>query len=620
VCGVAGILALHREVRPDPATVAAMLGELVHRGPDDEGTFLDDAVGLGFRRLSIIDPAGARQPIRNEDGSVVLVCNGEIFNYRQLRSELAGRGHRFSTGGDVEVIVHLYEEHGVDLVRRLRGQFAFALYDRRARRLMLARDHLGILPMFYTRTPDQLVFGSEIKAVLRHPAITRRVDLTGLDQLLTFPGVISPRTMFAGISSLPPGHHLVVEDGRVRVGAYWDIDYPLLGDEAPAPPEHAMIDELRSVLTDSVRRRLQSDVPVGVYLSGGLDSAMVAALAHELTPDHRRDTFSVTFAEPELDESRYQRLMAEKTNAVHHEVPFGSAQIAERFTSMIWHAESPVRETYNTCSMALAQAARAAEVKVVLAGEGADELFGGYPGYGFDRAGLTGRRPGGLAAALEDDSRVRLWGDPKLFYERDYHAWSATKRELYAPALAESFADFDCRNEPPVDPARLGGRHPLHQRSYLDLKLRLADHLLADHGDRMAMAHSVEARYPFLDVDVVEFAARVPPALAVTDREEKYLLRRAAEGLVPVEIAQRQKFGFRAQGSTVLLRHDPEWARDMLAPDRVRRQGYFDAGVVQHLVDRHHAEPDVHPHIDDDLLLVVLSFAVFLDLFDLPDQ
>ncbi len=619
MCGVAGVFGLRDGVRPDPGTITAMLHRIAHRGPDDSGTFFDTGVGLGFRRLSIIDLVTGGQPIGNEDGSVVLVCNGEILNYRQLRTELAARGHRFRSVGDAEVIVHLYEEHGVDLLRRLRGQFAFALYDLRARRLVLARDHFGVLPMFFARTPDQLVFGSEVKAVLAHPAVPRRVDLTALDQMLTFPAVVSPRTMFAGVSSLPPGHYLTVEHGQIQMDAYWDIDHPPRDEQRPVPPGAA--DELRALLTESVRQRLQADVPVGVYLSGGLDSAVVAALAHELNPDHRRHMFSVTFTEPALDESPYQRMMVEKINAVHHQVPISPQQITDLFTSMIWHAETPVRETYNTCSMALARSARHAGVKVVLAGEGADELFGGYPGYRFDSAGLTGRRPAdGLAAALEDDSRARLWGDANLFYERDYHAWSATKRELYAPALAESSAEFDCRNEPPVDPAKLRGRHPLHQRSYLDLKLRLADHLLAGHGDRMSMAHSVEARYPFLDVDVAEFAARLPPAALVASGEEKYLLRRAAEGLVPAEIAQRQKFGFRAPGSPAILRHAPEWVRDLLAPDRIRRQGYFNADVVQHLVDRHLTADDVHPHLDDDLLLVVLSFAVLLDLFDLPDN
>lgn len=625
MCGLAGVMDLRSERPVDRTVLSAMTATLTHRGPDAGGHFLGGGVGFGFRRLSIIDVAGSNQPITNEDGSVTLICNGEIYNHRELRSTLTARGHRFATDGDVEVIVHLYEDKGIDLLGDLRGQFAFALYDRRLRQLFLARDHLGVLPLFYTRTPDDLlIFGSEVKAVLRHPGVRRAVDLTGLDQVLTFPGLVSPRTMFAGVHSLEPGHCLLVRDGQVRKNRYWDLDYPRLSEEGPLSTASAetYAEELRTVLAASVSRHLQADVPVGLYLSGGLDSSLIAAMVNEAEPGTRRHSFSIAFSEGALDESRFQRLMAEKIGAAHHEISMGADDLVGHFTRMVRHAECPVKETYNTCSLALSQAAREAGVKVVLAGEGADELFGGYPGYRFDRAAPTAaRRLRGVDAALEERTRQRLWGDPTIAYERDYHMWSETRRELYSEGVAEAFPDFDCHNFPPVDHGRLRDRHPLHQRSYLDVKLRLADHLLADHGDRMAMANSVEARYPFLDLDVVEFAAGIPARLTAEHLTEKYVLKQTASGLVPVEIIQREKFGFRAPGSPALLRQNTEWVGDMLAPERIRRQGYFEPGVVERLRVKHLRQTnDVHPHLDDDLLLVVLSFGVLLDLFDLPDH
>ncbi|MFI0418763.1 asparagine synthase (glutamine-hydrolyzing) [Spongiactinospora sp. 9N601] len=631
MCGLAGFVDMREGPEAggpaaghpaDEAILDAMAATLAHRGPDAAGRFLAAGIGLGFRRLSIVDLTGGMQPLRNEDGSVVLVCNGEIFNYRELRSALRSRGHVFTTDGDVEVIVHLYEEKGPGLLHDLRGQFAFALYDRTRRRLLLARDHLGVLPLFYTRTPDQLVFGSEIKAVLAHRGVPRAVDLTGLDQILTFPGLAGPRTMFAGVRSLEAGHYLLVEDGQTRDARYWDLDYPLLGQQSPDEDVERRTEELRELLTTSVVRRLRADVPVGLYLSGGLDSSLIAALAAQAEPGTGRHSFSIAFPERHLDESRYQRLVAEKIATDHHEIITGPADLSARFTRMVWHAEAPVKETYNTCSLALSEAARAAGVKVVLAGEGADELFGGYPGYRFDQAGLAGAgREHGPDAVLERQARQRLWGDPHLYYERDYHQWSRTRRELYAPGVAETFPDFDCTGFPPVDPDMLRGRHPLHQRSYLDVKLRLTDHLLGDHGDRMGMANGVEVRYPFLDLDVVEFATSVPQHLAAPGLTEKYLLKRVADGLVPADISQRQKFGFRAPASPTLLREGAEWVNDMLSPARVRRQGYFAPEVIEHLRARSlRREHDLHPHLEDDVLLVALSFGVLLDTFGLPNH
>ncbi|GFH39415.1 asparagine synthase (glutamine-hydrolyzing) [Streptomyces pacificus] len=619
MCGIAGAMGLRNGVEVDSRALARMTATLLHRGPDSGGVFAEDGVGLGFRRLSINDLGGGAQPMSSEDGAVVVVCNGEIFNHRRLRAELVGRGHRFRTDCDVEVLVHLYEEEGTELLHRLNGQFAFAILDRPRRRLFLARDHVGVLPLHYATTADHFVFGSEAKAVLEHPGVDRAVDLTGLDQVLTFPGLVSPRTMFQGVSSLRAGHYLLVEDGAVREVPYWDLDYPSAGELAPRPDAY-YAERLRELLTGAVRRRLDADVPVGFYLSGGLDSSLIAGLVGELAPP--ADSFSVTFPDAEIDESGYQRLMAQKAGSRHHEVRFTTADIAEDLHRMVLHAETPVKETYNTCSLALARRVRESGTTVILTGEGADELFGGYVGYRFDRLGRgAGSSGDDLADALEDDVRRRLWGDAGLFYERRYHAWREAKLGIYSAGVREAFRDVDCLRLPPVDPARLAGRDPLDQRSYLDFRLRLSDHLLSDHGDRMAMAHSVEARYPFLDREVVEFATEVPARLKVHPLGEKYVVRQAAQGLVPPEIIDREKFGFRAPGSPALLRAGVEWVGDMLSPARIRRQGYFDPAAVERLRARYTGDGfEVHPHYGDDLLLTVLTFGILLDTFSLPDH
>lgn len=617
MCGITGSMATSGGTPIAKDVLGRMISALEHRGPDARGEYRDNRIALGFRRLSIIDIDGGNQPMYSEDGRIVLVCNGEIFDHDRLRAWLRGRGHRFRTDCDVEVILHLYEEEGIDLLHRLNGQFAFALYDRALDRLYLARDHLGILPLFYTDTGDHLVFGSEIKSLLPHPGVGRDVDLVGLDQVLTFPGLVSPRTLFRGISSLRPGHYLRVDGTGAREVTYWDLDYP--AEDVPAEAERHYVDRLRELLATAVERRLVADVPVGFYLSGGLDSSLIAALATERSPGAH--SFSVTFGDAGIDESTHQRLMADTVASHHHAIECGTDDIAGAIERMVWHAECPVKESYNTCSLLLSQLARDNSIPVILTGEGADELFGGYVGYRFDQHG--GHRGGAgtdLTAALERDLRTRLWGEPDLFYERDYHAWRDTKLDLYAPAVRERFADTDCLREPIVEHAMLRGRDRLNQRSYLDTKLRLSDHLLADHGDRMTMANSVEARYPFLDRDVVAFARTIPPQLKVGSLGEKHLLKRTAAGLVPPEILGREKFGFRAPGSPSLLRQYPEWTSDLLSPARVKRQGVFDPGVVEHLMTRHLGTDDVHPHFDDDLLLVVLTFSLMHDAFGMTDM
>ncbi len=620
MCGFVGFVDLTGERRVERDVVVRMTEPLTYRGPDSAGYFFDDQVGLGFRRLSIVDLATGDQPIYSEDRSVVLLCTGEIYNWRELRRELEAAGHVFATHSDVEVLIHLYEEEegSAGFLGRLNGQFAFVLYDRRRRLLLLARDHFGVTPLFHATAGGYFVFGSEIKALLQHPAVPRAVDLTGLDQVLCLPGLVSPRTLFKGISSLESGHRIRVEGGRVEIAEYWDLDYPLRAEAAPAEPVDSYLEKLAGALDRSVAWRLEADVPIGLYLSGGLDSSLIAAIVRRQRGGGQH-TFSIGFADPSIDEVRFQRLVADRLGTVHHEIRFDWQQIAERLRDMVYHCECPVRESYNTCALALSAAARQAGFKVILGGEGADELFAGYPGYVFDQLGTRRVNGGDPAALAERRLREQLWGDPDLFYETDLGASRCYRRGLYSAALRGELDAFDWIQFPLVRQHRLRGRHPIHQRSYLDCKLRLGDHLLGDHGDRMVLANSVEGRYPFLDVGVIDLVRTIPPELKVHDLMEKYLLKRLAQDLLPRQIVERPKFGFRAPGSPYLLRQRIEWIDDLLSHERIERQGYFDADRVDALRAQATAEDaDLHPHLETDFLMVVLTFQLLCDLFQLP--
>ena len=620
MCGLAGFIDMRSERKPDQELLVRMTDKLVHRGPDSAGYFVDHSVALGFRRLSIIDLESGDQPIYNEDGSVVLMCNGEIFNYLELKKVLIQKGHSFRTNSDVEVLLHLYEEHGIDFLDKINGQFAFVIYDRKHRRLFLARDHFGINPLHYSIINGLFIFASEIKAILEHPQASREVDLTGLDQTLSFPGLVSPRTMFKGIKSLKSGHYMVVENGEVSVREYWDLDYPPLGASSISKSENEYVDELKELLTRSVRYRLQSDVPVGFYLSGGLDSSLIGALINQVAPNTRRHSFSVGFTDVDISETKHQRLMARFTRSIHNEIIFDWSEIVERLSRMVYHCECPVRESYNTCSMALSAAAKNAGVKVVLTGEGADELFAGYVGYRFDSFRDRESKSNDLDTALEDELREKLWGDRDFFYEKDHLAVREVKQTLYSARVNEVYPEVDCFNHGLINKERLRGRHPLHQRSYLDFRLRLSDHLISDHGDRMTLANSVEGRYPFLDIDVVEFSTRIPPDLKLHNYIEKYILKRVAEDLLPREIMKREKFGFHAPGSPYLLQHGIEWINDMVSHDRIKRQGYFNPDVIDRLrAEYTQSGFKLNLPFEDDLLIIVLTFGIFLDTFNLPN-
>lgn len=623
MCGITGIYDIHRKYPIEEPMLRDMAQAIQHRGPDAFSTFVAGNVGFGFQRLSIIDLAHGHQPYFSEDGQVRLICNGEIYNYKELRAELQQRGFVFKTHCDVEVVLHGYMAYGTGIMERLNGQFAFAISDARNNRFLVARDHFGIAPLFYTLAEGVFIFGSEVKAILRHPLVRKEVDLTGLDQVFAFPGLVSPSTMFKNIRSLKPGHFLLIQDGQLATHEYWDLDYPGEDHDHGNRSEASYIEELEAILLQSVRYRLNADVPVGFYLSGGLDSSLIGAMMKKINPDCEYQSFSIGFPgldNREIDERKYQRLVSAHIQSRHTEIPFDWLEIEGRLRDAIYFSECPLKETYNTCSLALSQAVRKNGIKVILTGEGSDELLGGYVGYRFDVQRRQQVAEKELEDFLEEQMSQQIWGDGDFFYEKRHHEFRETVQALYSDEVNKGYDQFDCLRHLAIDTAKLNGRHHFHKRSYLDLKLRLSDHLVADHGDRVSYANSIEGRYPFLDVNLTNFVRQVPPHINLKNMVEKYLLKEVARKYLPAEIFTRQKQGFVAPGSPYLLRNNIEWINDLLSYDQIKRQGYFNPDTVERLKKMYRRDDfRLNLPFDSDLLIIVLTFNLFLEVFQMPD-
>lgn len=617
MCGLAGYMDLLGQRQADPSVVEKMCSVLQHRGPDSSGAYINKGIGLGFRRLKIMDPKHGDQPLYSSDGSIVLLCNGEIYNYKELRHSLRNRDIKFKTESDVEVLIYLYQEKGIDFVKLLNGQFAFVIYDSLKNKLYLARDHFGICPLFYTISNNWLIFGSEIKSILQHPEASRLVDMVGLDQIITFPGLISPRTLFKDIHSLESGQFAQVEKCELSLHHYWQLDYPTHRDGFESDQYYT--EQLEHLLTKSVNYRLQADVPVATYLSGGLDSSLINSYVSELY-SNQAPAFSITFAEAAQDESSYQDIVAQHLDLEQIKVPFEFSHSYEEFRKMIWHSEAALKETYNLCSMQLSKTIKSHDISVVLSGEGADELFGGYAGYRLHSDRPDNNINDELQLAYEQQYRKKLWGNQDYFYERQYHAFNDIKQALYSDSVSSIYDQINCVNHKLIDTEYLRGRSDMDIRSFLDFKLRLSDHLVSDHGDRMGMANSVEIRYPFLDKELVEFSTRLPEHLKVNNGIEKVVLKTIAQQRLPHQISNRQKFGFHAAGTDSFLKHDIEWINDMLSYEQIKRQGYFNPDSVEYL-KKQYSQPDFKLRLpyDDDFLMVILSFGIFLDVFSMPN-
>ncbi|MCC2593652.1 asparagine synthase (glutamine-hydrolyzing) [Tessaracoccus sp. OS52] len=604
MCGICGVVSLDEP--PDLDVVADMLGALAHRGPDGSGWLRDHGAILGHTRLSLIDFAGGAQPLGNEDGTVWVTFNGEIFNYVELRDELLARGHVFATRSDTEVIVHAWEEWGQDCFARFNGQWALGIWDRRTRTLVLSRDRLGVRPLYYHLTDGRIVFASEVKALFMDRHVPRALDPAGLDQIFSLWSTVAPRTPFAGISQLAPGHVAFFDADGFRTEPYWRIDFPHRGQE-PGQDLDENSAVLRELLVRATRLRFErSDFPVGAYLSGGLDSSVTAAAIRHFT-DADLDTFSLRFTDEEFDEGDHQRRMVERLGTNHHEVEVSHGEIADVFPEVVWHAESPLLRTAPAPMFLLSKLVRSSGYKVVVTGEGADEVLGGYDI--FREAKVREFWSRGPESQLRNRATELLYpwlsrnpgrapafarsffgadfdpADPGMSHRTRWNSTAALQTML-SPALREAIAESrepDPAARLPRDSARWDS---LSRAQWLEMTTLLPGYILASQGDRMLMANSVEGRFPFLDRDVVEFANALPARHKMFGLEEKFLLRHAFADLVPEEIRNRPKQPYRAPDAASFFTDGatPDWVHDVLSPSALLASGLFDARQIEGLV------------------------------------
>ena len=617
MCGIVGYLGEAGDRHDDRWLLGRMVDRLSHRGPDEKGFHVGSGMGLGHARLSIIDLAEGRQPMANAERTVWLVFNGEIFNHVELRAELTERGHRFRTRSDTEVILHLYEEKGVDCVDDLNGDFAFAIWDERCRQLMLARDRMGVRPLHYTDHGGRLYFASEIKALLTVPGIRAELDPIALDQIFTFWFPLSPRTAFRGIRELPPGHVLTIRGDRRELRRYWHLDFPHAGEGGALAGRGAasIAEELRALLLDATKIRLRSDVPVGAYLSGGLDSSIITAAVKRLVPERLR-TFSVTFENAEFDERDFQQDMVRALDTQHQEIRCGGGDIAAVFPQVVAHAERPFLRTAPAPLFALSGLVHDQGYKVVLTGEGADEVFAGYDIFKEAKLRrfcarqpeshlrpLLYRRLYPYLPRLHDQSSRYLaaffatgegeLADPLFSHLPRFKTTAGAKRFL-SGEVRKALGDYDAlaemRDGLPADFMRW---HSLSRAQYLETVHLLPGYILSTQGDRMSMAHSVEGRYPFLDHRLVEFAAQIPPAMKIRALREKHILRESVAEMLPEAIARRPKQPYRAPDSQSFVGAGvPAPVIEALSPAAIAEAGHFDPMAVARLVDKCRRNPN----------------------------
>ena len=606
MCGIAGIIDLSGHQTVPEGAIQAMSRALFHRGPDEEGFLQRPGLALASRRLSIVGLADGQQPMTNEDRSVSVVFNGELFDHVERRAELAARGHQMRTHCDTEIIPHLWEDHQEGMFERLRGQFAIALWDERRRRLMLCRDRFGISPLYWTRQGDWLLFASEIKGLLASGMVTAKPDLRGIDHIFTFAAMPGPITCFEGVQLLPAGHYLQITPGSVSGVApeitertYWEMDFPNHGDEDRGADPRKLMDEFEDVLLKAVEKRLRADVPVGAYLSGGLDSSMIVAMSCKLKGP-AINTYTIRVDDPALDELSAANLSAKHIGTKPPIVQdFRASDALATYPELIQAAESPVIDTSCAALLMLAKRVHACGQKVVLTGEGADEWLAGYPWYKAAKVmGMLDLVPGLRLSDVARRAYLRLnrvpnyppemrreleksIGGPNAWID-SYGLLALAKLRFYAEPMREVLKTTRPWEGLGLDVERARRWHPLNRGLWIGARVTLAGHLLQAKGDRVAMHSSVEARYPFLDEDVFDFTAKLHPRWKLRGFRDKYLLRRVAERWLPPEIARRHKVIFRAPLDSFHMDPEPKFVAELLSEESLRRTGYFDVAEVQH--------------------------------------
>jgi asparagine synthase (glutamine-hydrolysing) len=623
MCGICGFVFSNPD-QPVPRQVLARMTALLHhRGPDSEGFYAKKGIGLGVRRLSIIDIEGGDQPISNEDETITVVCNGEIYNHVELRHRLLATGHRFRTSSDVEVIVHLYEDHADGFLNYLRGMFGLALWDAKQRRLILARDRLGIKPLHYAYEPKGLYFASEAKSILASEDVNPELDVRALRDLFTYGFVLSPKTLFKGVRRLPPGCSMTYQEGRATLHQYWEVTFPQQDEYDLSRSATDWAEGLLEKLTESVRLHLRSDVPVGAWLSAGIDSSAVARLMQQMT-SQKIQVFTLRFENRDLDELVDQKTLDDYLpgSFLSHRVTCRNTDF-QLFPKALWHCEDPFTAGVEIPRMILSQLS-SRRVKVVLTGEGSDEIFGGYRWYWADRL-------------LRPLSNMPFWFRREMssfpFLRRK---WPAASQVLLA-SREMNLSRYGCLIGPPggmklqdklfsgglkeglaressedgfIVPEQFSSWHPLVQLQYYDLKIRLPD-CIVHHLDRGSMAYSLEARVPFLDHELVEFCAQIPPSLKMKGCQEKHILRQSLQKVLPADVLLRKKRALMAPFQQWFREDLPDFAKNLLSEDRLKEDGYFNPEYVRLILEQHQTGRENNGR----LLLGVLGIQVWNDLF-----
>ena len=636
MCGIAGFIELTgRNVGENENILNRMLSRIQHRGPDETGLYITPKASIGNVRLSIIDLASGQQPMSSADGTKWIAYNGEVFNYIELREELISLGHKFKTKSDTEVVLHLYEEYGEKCLSKLNGQFAFAVYDEQKEELFLARDRVGIRPLYYNHTGGRLVFGSEIKSVFEYPGVERKISPQGLHQVFTFWTTLSPDTVFEGIKELRPGHYLKFRKGEVKTEAYWHLKFAT-GDNLFKGSIDDAAEELRYLFKDAVKLRLRADVQVAAYLSGGLDSSITTSFIKEVQPDVL-NTFSIGFADKTYDETKYQKEVSQYLNTNHSSITIHDSDIPEMLSRVIWHTETPILRTSPLPMMKLSGLVRNNDIKVVITGEGADEVLGGYNI--FKETVIRN------FWAKDPKSKLRPLLLKKLYpyIPQIANASPAMLRMFYGYRLEDTQSPvyshlLRWKNNSRIlnhlspemkqytyfpDPVKeyeekiaeiVKGYTPLQKAQFIETNVFMSGYLLSSQGDRMAMGNSVEGRYPFLDHRILEFASTLPDDFKLNGLNEKYILKHMMDGKLPQSVLKRPKQAYRAPVATALMKDKTGLVDEMLSEDMIRKTGIFNYDTFGKVIEKL-KKGAVPSEVDSMTLVGILTTQIMIKQF-----